>query len=146
MVELFIILGAYQRLILIGLLIPATAIFYIIAIMPFMGIYPSMLCSNKDNKNEYISCTLDIACSSQYPIKVDIERTIVNWMVVFGFYCDNHDTFWLIECLFFIGLFFGMALIAPLADYFGRKPMILFSSILISLAYLKLMVTEETIP
>eukprot|EP00826_Nyctotherus_ovalis_P004827 TRINITY_DN1106_c0_g1_i9.p1 TRINITY_DN1106_c0_g1~~TRINITY_DN1106_c0_g1_i9.p1 ORF type:complete len:505 (-),score=83.51 TRINITY_DN1106_c0_g1_i9:67-1581(-) len=111
--------------------------------MPFMGLTPTMLCKDSE-ESEFVECDMATACNSKIR-KADINKSIVNWLVSFDLYCDSENTFWLYENLFFVGFFLGCLIVVPISDFFGRKFMILFSSIVISLAYLKLIFTKGAV-
>jgi len=105
-----------------------------------MGAVPKMLC--KDNEEgEFEECDMETACSGKIS-KADINKSLVSWLVTFTLYCDSESTFWFYESLFFVGVIMGFLLLSPFVDHFGRKSMILVSSIAISLAYLKLIFTK----
>jgi len=128
-------------------MLPAIAIFQIIMLIPLMNISPAMLCAQNEHPDIFEQCSLSEACShNSYDIKVDISKSLTNWLVTFHLYCESdNSTLRLIEYLYFIGILAGSFFLAPLADYFGRKTMLLLSSIIISLAYLKLLFTEDIV-
>jgi len=135
--------GNYQKLALLGLLIPAISIFFIIVMMPAMQVIPNVLCTNGDT--DYIPCTIDAACKPGIRYMLDRSKSIANWVYDFGLLCDSASLLKLIYYFFFGGFCAGSILLAPLADYYGRKSMIIISVILLCLVHLKAVFTNDVL-
>ncbi len=135
-------LGPYQKFALLGLLFPAIAVFYTIAVMPYMGIQPAMQCADSTGET-YSQCTYEAACSSAFPIRVDKSASLINWVVSFDLECKSSVFLKLVYYFFLVGFGIGAALVSPLADYFGRKSLLLLSCVVVCLASLKAVFTTD---
>ena len=103
------------------------------------------MCESREHDGYFVECSLAAACASESSSQVDTTRSIINWLVTFNLYCEPASTYQFMQYLFFVGFFIGIVFMAPLSDYFGRKAMILISSIILSLAYLKLVFSKELV-
>jgi MFS family permease len=69
----------------------------------------------------------------------------MNWLYDFGLLCESESHLKMVSYLLLVGICTGSLIVAPLADYFGRKGMIVFTLILLCLMYLKLVFTADVI-
>lgn len=102
----------------------------------------TVLCTT-DGTNYYV-CTAEEACTSGTTYKYT-ESTIKNWVTQFDLLCESTMFLKVIYYFFFGGFFVGATILAPLADYFGRKGILIFSSLLLVLVYLKTVFTTDAI-
>ncbi len=114
-----------------------------ITMMPQMQARPdTMLCST-DNTN-YYTCTPDAACLDgmyyKYPSNV-----VKTWITQFDLVCDSTVFLKLIYYFFLGGFLIGALVLAPLADHYGRKGLIVLSAVLICPVYLKAVFTSDPI-
>ncbi len=111
--------------------------------MPQMQTKPSTLLCSTDEVN-YYTCTPDAACAAGTFHKYS-PGTFNNWLVQFDLLCESTAFLKLIYYFFFGGFFLGAVLLAPLADYYGRKGVLVLSGLLLCLVYLKAVFTADPI-
>lgn len=133
----------YQCLALLFLMIPAVAIFSVVLMVPSMQMQPSVLCANEDG--EFHPCTVEAACVPNTRYVVDRTASVVNWVYDFGLLCESDSHLKMVSYFLLAGFCAGALIIAPLADYFGRKGMLMLSLILLCLIYLKLVFTADVV-
>jgi len=133
----------YQCLALFFLMMPAIAIFSVILMVPSMQVQPNVLCATEDGG--YHPCTIKAACDPNTNYIIDRSTSIINWIYDFGLLCESDSHLRIVSYLLLAGICAGSLIVAPLADYFGRKGMIMFSLILLCLIYLKLVFTADVI-
>lgn len=136
--------GPYQKLALLGLILPAIAVFSTILMLPYMKVVPKLLCAHIEDPDNYSPCTKTEACTNNYLWKVDTSNSIINWVVTYNLLCESEGFIKAIYYFFFGGFALGMVFLVPLVDYFGRKPLILFSCIVLFLIDLKSVLTSDT--
>lgn len=135
--------GNYQKLMLTGIILPGIAIFFIIVMMPYMQLVPNpILCKSADGKTTSV-CSVEQACSNKYGY--DLTRSTSNWITDFGLLCQSTSFLKLIYYFFFGGFFLGATLLAPLADYFGRKSLLVLSVVLLCVVHLKAVFTTDVV-
>lgn len=133
----------YQKLALVGLIVPGIAIFFVLVMMPSMMKVPELMCY-KENALEYYPCTVERACG--YPptkFTINSKTSTVNWLYDFDLICEPDYYLTVAYYFFFAGFALGSFLLASLADYWGRKNTLLLSSILLCLLYLKFVFTKD---
>ncbi len=136
-------LGRYQKLALLGLIIPGLAAFFVIMMMPLMEETPGLLCEQTDKT--WISCTKEYVCStSPAPrYQVNPDGSWVNWVYDFGLLCDKTVSFDMIYYFCVAGFFIGAVVITPIADYIGRKSILILSATMLCIIYLKFVFTTN---
>jgi len=131
--------GKFQKLAYLGIFLPSLAAFYVLMMMPMMQVTPDLVCADKNS--EYKACTKEQACSGKYKWKVDETTDYYSWITEFGLLCETTNFLKIVAYFFLAGFFFGAILIAPLADFVGRKSILMLSSVMLCLLYLKFVFT-----
>lgn len=72
-------------------------------------------------------------------------ETVENWVTKFNMICSKPFSVALFGALYFVGFVLGSVIILPLADIFGRKPVILLSTIISIPIYYVLLDSNEII-
>ena len=104
---------------------------------------PILSCKGKDGT--YSDCTKDQACALGDNYESNTKADVINWLYHFGLMCGDTALKKLLFYFFFSGFFLGAVLLAPLADYFGRKALLILSIILLCLVHLKLVFTYDVV-
>ena len=121
--------GNYQKLVLIGFLLPAIGIFLFASAFQNLTLIPNFLCQKTfDEKSNYFSCQIAQVCSKNYNIKIDEKSSLNNWVYDFNFYCDYETVQNYLIVMLGIGVIIGSALFISLGDRFGRKILLVISS------------------
>ena len=109
--------------------------------IPLYQFYPKLLCMGADGK-EY-ECARELACdSSEFRVNYNDPETFENWITELDLICSPKWMIGLIGTISFAGFIFGAFFIIPLADYYGRRKMLLVGG---GLFYLACMLTHPAI-
>ena len=131
----------YQKLTIFCLFFPGIGVFFIISLISVMDTFPNLLCAIDNSK--VVPCDVESACISGTNYIIDTSSSIINWIYDFGLVC-NHTIFLdFIYYFFFGGFLLGAVIFSSLADYFGRKLILLFTIIILCLVHLKLIFTTS---
>lgn len=120
--------GIYQRLILVGLIIPAIGILAFVSLFSQFTLMPNFLCKEKESQGSYYSCKIEQVCSNDYDFKVDENSSNSNFISDFSLYCRYDLSIHLLITMLGIGILIGSIIFVPLGDRFGRKISIMISS------------------
>lgn len=101
--------------------------FYNVTSLPLQKIRPEANCRNKDDIfNDYIPCTQDTFCDTNYEKIILKEKSLNNWYLDFDVDCDTEKNFDFIISSIFIGAFLSYIFLSKWADVIGRKRVLQF--------------------
>lgn len=113
----------------------------LIHLMPFLMKMPDLLCSSDDGAS-WSTWSVDTACSNTHSVMYKYNQnsieTILNWTTEFDLTCSSHLTRGLFGSFAFIGWALGSITILRFGDVYGRKPVVLLTSIALIFATLSL--------